>query len=85
MSKTRQGKHKAGKVRMGCYVEPFRKAVATYMAKHLHMTMTDIIWIGIENVARSHGVLKSDGSVADEFKPEIEAETEIVCQSEVNG
>jgi len=83
--KSRQGRHKPGKVRMGVYVEPFRKAVATYMARHLKMTMTDIIWIGIENVAKAHGVLTPNGEVAAEYKNEIEVETEIVKQSEVNG
>lgn len=84
-TKSRQGLHKPGKVRMGCYVEPFRKAVATYMARHLKMTMTDIIWIGIENVAKAHGVLTPNGDVAAKYKQEIEVETEIVKQSEVNG
>ena len=83
--KSRQGRHKPGKVRMGVYVEPFRKAVATYMARHLKMTMTDIIWIGIENVAKAHGVLTSNGDVAAKYEQEIEVETEIVKQSEVNG
>ena len=84
-SKSRQGRHKAGKVRMGVYVEPFRKAVATYLAKHLQLTMTDIIWLGIESVAKAHGILTVDGKVADEYQEEIEVETEIVKQSEVNG
>lgn len=83
--KNRKGKHKPGNVRIGIYVEPFRKAVATYLAKHLKMTMTDIIWIGIESVAKAHGILTVDGSVAAEYRDEIAVETEIVKQSEVNG
>ena len=43
----RNGKHKQGKVRMGIYVDPFRKAVALLTAKECKMTMTDVIWHGI--------------------------------------
>jgi len=82
---SRKGKHKKGKVRMGIYVEPFRKAVAVFLAKHLHMTMTDVIWLGIDSVAKAHGILTLEGKVAPKFKAQLDIETEIVKQSEVNS
>lgn len=81
----RKGKHKPGNVRMGVYVEPFRKAVAVYLAKTLNKTMTDIIWEGIERLAIAHGILTKDGKVSDRFRDEIAAATEIVKASEVKG
>ena len=82
---SRQGKHKPGKVRMGIYVEPFRKAAAVFLAKHLHMTMTDVVWLGIDSVAKAHGILTLDGKPSPKYKAQLEIETEIVKQSEVNG
>ena len=82
---SRIGKHKKGNVRMGFYVEPFRKAVAVYMAKKLNMTMTDVVWLGIENLARAHGVLDINGQPSAKYRAELAAATEIVKQSEVSG
>ena len=81
----RKGKHKDGNVRMGVYVQPFRKAVAVYLAKTLGKTMTDIIWEGIERLAITNGILTPDGKVTAKFRAEIAAAEEIVRQSEVKG
>jgi hypothetical protein len=81
----RDGKHKRGKVRMGIYVEPFRKAVALLTARECGMTMTDVIWSGIEAVAKGRGILDADGKVTTQYQAQLEAATEIVKQSEVNG
>lgn len=81
----RDGKHKRGKVRMGIYVEPFRKAVALLTARECGMTMTDVIWSGIEAVAKGRGILDADGKVTAQYQAQLEAATEIVKQSEVNG
>lgn len=83
--KTRKGKHKDGKVRMGVYVEPYRKAVAMLTAKECDMTMTDVIWAGIESVAKGRGILDGDGNVSDKFLTQYKATLAIVEQSEVNG
>lgn len=85
MKDTRSGKHKRGKVRMGIYVEPFRKAVALLVAEECKMTMTDVIWHGIESIAMGHGILNNKGKVTKEFKTRLEVAKAIVEQSEVNG
>ena len=82
---TRNGKHKSGKVRMGVYVEPFRKAVALLAAKECDMTMTDVIWSGIESIAKGRGILDVDGKVAKKFADQFAATLAIVEQAEVNG
>lgn len=82
---TRQGKHKNGNVRMGIYVEPFRKAIALLAAKECEMTMTDVIWAGIEAIAKGRGILNSAGQVSKKFKAQYDATLAIVKQSEVNG
>lgn len=82
---TRKGKHRSGNVRMGVYVEPIRKAIAVYLANKLDMTMTDVIWLGIENLAKAHGILTIEGKVSAKYKAEISAAVEIVKQSEVKG
>ena len=82
---TRKGKHKDGNVRMGIYVEPFRKAVALLAAKECEMTMTDVIWAGIESIAKGRGILDSDGKVSKKFQAQYDATFAIVTQAEVNG
>ena len=82
---SRSGKHKPGSVRMGVYVEPFRKAVAVYLADIADMTLTDIIWEGIETVAKAKGVLLPNGDVAPEHKANIELAVAVVKTSKVKG
>ncbi len=82
---TRTGKHRKGNVRMGIYVEPFRKAIAILTAEKLGMTMTDLIWHGIETTARGAGIIGADGKVTKEYATQLKMATEIVKQSEVNG
>ena len=82
---TRNGKHRDGNVRMGIYVAPFRKAVALLAAKECEMTMTDVIWSGIETIAKSRGILDADGKVSKEFQAQYNATLAIVRQAEVNG
>ena len=81
----RNGKHRDGKVRMGIYVEPFRKAVALLAAKECGLTMTDVIWSGIEGIAKGKGILDRNGKVTAKFKNQYASTLAIVEQSEVNG
>ena len=82
---TRNGKHRRGNVRMGIYVEPRRKAIALLAAKECEMTMTDVIWVGIESIAKGRGILDGEGNVTEKFKNQYKATLSIVEQAEVNG
>ena len=84
-SETRKGKHKRGKVRMGAYVEPRKKAIAVYVADIMGMTLTDVIWRGIETLAIGAGIIDSNGKISPEHKEAVEVVEEIVKKSEVNG
>lgn len=84
-AKSRNGKHKPGNVRMGIYVEPRRKAIALLTAKECDMTMTDVIWAGIESVAKGRGILDGNGEVTKKFSSQYLATLSIVEQAEVNG
>ena len=84
-SETRKGKHKRGKVRMGAYVEPRKKAIAVYVADIMGMTLTDVIWRGIETLAIGAGIIDGNGKISPEHKEAVEVVEEIVKKSEVNG
>ena len=82
---SRAGKHKPGNVRMGVYVEPFRKAVAVYLADIADMSLTDIIWYGIETIAKQRGVILPSGEIAPEHKANIDIALAVVRSSKVRG
>ena len=81
----RKGKHKPGKVRIGVYVEPRKKAIAVYIAEQTNMSLTDVIWRGIESLALGMGVIDAKGKIMPEHKEAVEVVEEIVKKSEVNG
>lgn len=84
-SESRNGKHAPGNVRIGVYVTPFRKAVAVYLAELSGMSMTDIVWEGIERLAISMGVLLPSGDVAPEHEDALKVSLEVVKASKVKG
>ena len=70
---------------MGIYVEPFRKAVAVYLADLEDMTLTDIIWEGIETVGKAKGVLLANGEVSPKHKANVDLALAVVKTSKVKG
>ena len=82
---SRSGKHKEGKVRIGIYLDPERKAVAVMLGELTGMSLTDLVWYGIETVAKSRGVLSSEGLITDEFADQYAVALELVKQSEVKS
>ena len=83
---SRLGKHRKGKVRMGIYTEPFNKAVAVLLAEVTDMTMTDIIWQGIETLAKTRGILMQDGkTISPTYRDQFAVALATVKQSEVNS
>lgn len=70
---------------MGAYVEPRKKAIAVYVADIMGMTLTDVIWRGIETLAIGAGIIDSNGKISPEHKEAVEVVEEIVKKSEVNG
>lgn len=82
---SRTGKHKKGNVRIGVYLDPIRKAVAVYLADLANMSLTDIVWKGIETLAVQQGVMDSSGKITPKHKPNVDLALAIVKTSKVKG
>ena len=73
--KSRKGRHPDHYVMLGGMVPPKKKAIAMVTAAVVagqgKMTVLDLMWRGVENIARTVGVLNSDGSVADKYRDAV--------------
>lgn len=65
--KTRNGKHAPNKVAIKAYMTKWRKAIIAVTAGVTDMTMTDILWHGVETIAKTKGILDADGKVTKEY------------------
>lgn len=71
MAKTRCGKHALNKVAIKAYVTKWRKAVIAVTAMVSEMSMTDLLWSGVEQIAKTEGVLDKDGNVTKEYASRV--------------
>lgn len=69
--KNRNGKHSPNKTTIKAYVTKWRKAVIAVTAGVTNMTMTDIIWLGVENIAKTKGILDDEGKVTKEYQNRV--------------
>lgn len=74
--KSRQGRHPDHYVMLGGLVPPRKKAIAmvtaAVVAGHGKLTVLDLMWRGVENIARMVGVLDSTGQVADKYRDAVD-------------
>lgn len=74
-TKSRQGKHPDHYVMFGGMVPPRKKAIAMITAGVVagegKLTVLDLMWRGIENIARSVGVLDENGKVTAKYKDAV--------------
>lgn len=74
-NKSRQGWHPDHYVMFGGMVPPRKKAIAMVTAAVAagagKMSVLDLIWKGIENIARSLGVLDENGEVTEKFRDAV--------------
>ena len=68
---TRKGKHKAENRPFRAYYPLRKKAIINVTAAHAGMSMTDLVWEGVKEIATRYGVLDSKGNVTDKFSAEI--------------
>lgn len=72
---SRAGKHKAENVLMGAFVTPRKKAITmvtcAVVANGGKMTISDLMWRGVENIARMVGVLDTNGEVAEKYRDTV--------------
>lgn len=73
--KSRQGKHPDHYVMLGGLVPPEKKAIAMITAAVVagdgKLTVLDLMWRGVENIARMVGVLDENGKVAEKYRDTV--------------
>ena len=67
----RNGKHRADNRPFRAYYSLQKKAIINVTAAHAGMTMTDLVWEGVREIATRHGVLDAEGKVTDRFAAEV--------------
>lgn len=72
---SRMGKHPDYYVMLGGLVPPKKKAIAMITAAVVagdgKMTVLDLMWKGVENIARTVGVLDANGEVTPKYKDAV--------------
>ena len=72
---SRAGKHRPETVLMGAFVTPRTKAITmvpcAVVAGDGKMTISDLMWRGVENIARTVGVLDANGEVAEKYRDTV--------------
>jgi len=73
--KSRQGKHPDHYVMLGGMVPPGKKAIAMITAAVVagegKLTVLDLMWRGVENIARTVGVLDENGKVTAKYRDAV--------------
>lgn len=71
-TKSRQGRHPDHYVMLGGMVPPEKKAIAMVTAAVVagegKLTVLDLMWRGVENIARTVGVLDANGQVSEKYR-----------------
>lgn len=74
--KSRQGRHPDHYVMLGGMVPPKKKAIAmitaAVVAGDSKLSVLDLMWRGVENIARMVGVLDENGQVSDKYKDAVQ-------------
>ncbi len=72
---SRAGKHRPENVLLGAFVTPRKKAITmitcAVVANGGEMTISDLLWRGVENIARTVGVIDANGQVAEKYRDAV--------------
>ena len=82
--KSRNGKHAPNKTALKAYVTKRRKAIIAVTAAVSKMSMTDLIWSGVETIAKMKGVLDKDGKVTKAFENRVAVAEAMIEQTGVD-
>ena len=86
--KSRQGKHPDSYVILGGMVPPKKKAIAmvtaAVVAGHGKMTVLDLLWRGVENIARTVGVLDTNGDVSAQYRDAVNLAEYTISENQRN-
>ena len=73
--KSRQGRHPDHYVMLGGMVPPEKKAIAMITAAVVagegKLSVLDLMWRGVENIARTVGVLDANGRVTEKYRDAV--------------
>ena len=81
---TRNGKHAPNKAAVKAYFTKWRKAVIAVTAAVADMSMTDLLWHGVETVAKNRGVLDQDGKVTKKYENRVAVAEAMIEQTGVD-
>ena len=87
-SKSRQGKHPDHYVMLGGMVPPKKKAIAMVTAAVVagqgKLTVLDLLWRGVENIARTVGVLDTNGDVSAQYRDAVNLAEYTISENQRN-
>lgn len=81
---TRSGKHAPNKTAIKAYVTKRRKAVIAVTAAVSDMSMTELLWCGVETIAKIKGVLDKDGKVTKAYENRVAVAESMIEQTGVD-
>lgn len=82
--KNRNGKHAPNKTAIKAYMTKWRKAVIAVTAGVCDVSMTDLLWLGVETVARQKGILDAEGKVTKEYENRVAVAEAMIEQTGVD-
>jgi hypothetical protein len=82
--KNRNGKHSPNKTTIKAYVTKWRKAVIAVTAAVSEVSMTDLIWNGVETIAKTKGVLDKNGNVTKKYENRVAVAEAMIEQTGVD-
>jgi len=87
-SKSRQGKHPDHYVMLGGMVPPKKKAIAMVTAAVVagqgKLNVLDLLWRGVENIARTVGVLDTNGDVSAQYRDAVNLAEYTISENQRN-
>ena len=81
---SRSGKHALNKTTIKAYVTKWRKAVIAVTAAVADMSMTDLLWSGVETIAKTKGVLDKNGKVTKAYENRVAVTEAMIEQTGVD-
>lgn len=85
-TKSRQGRHPDHYVMLGGLVPPEKKAIAmitaAVVAGHRKLTVLDLLWQGVESIARTVGVLDNEGRVTEKYRDAVKIATYTIGENQ---
>ncbi len=83
-TKSRNGKHAPNKAAIKVYMTKRRKAIIAVTAAVSDMTMTDLLWCGVEAIAKAKGIIGRNGEVTEQYENRVAVAEAMIEQTGVD-